>query len=70
MIAMFGNDLQNKQIKYTHCELHPSLILGTQANTIPFPQHNPSLEIHIQVLKENKLSVFMLQIIEIDMIQK
>ena len=27
---------------YTHCEIHPSLILGTTASCIPFPDHNQS----------------------------
>jgi DNA-directed RNA polymerase II subunit RPB2 len=28
--------------KYTHCELHPSLMLGVLASLIPFPDHNQS----------------------------
>lgn len=28
--------------KYTHCEIHPSMILGIAASTIPFPDHNQS----------------------------
>lgn len=27
---------------YTHCEIHPSLIFGTTASGIPFPDHNQS----------------------------
>jgi DNA-directed RNA polymerase II subunit RPB2 len=27
---------------YTHCELHPSTVLGTLASNIPFPDHNQS----------------------------
>jgi DNA-directed RNA polymerase II subunit RPB2 len=27
---------------YTHCEIHPSLILGVCASIIPFPDHNQS----------------------------
>jgi len=27
---------------YTHCEVHPSLILGVCASIIPFPDHNQS----------------------------
>ena len=26
----------------THCEIHPYLILGAIASTIPFPDHNQS----------------------------
>ncbi|KAI4291490.1 DNA-directed RNA polymerase II subunit RPB2 [Pancytospora philotis] len=29
-------------VQYTHCEIHPSVILGTTASVIPFPAHNPS----------------------------
>ncbi|KAG7673734.1 hypothetical protein Ndes2437B_g01899 [Nannochloris sp. 'desiccata'] len=28
--------------KYTHCEIHPSMILGVCASIIPFPDHNQS----------------------------
>ena len=28
--------------KYTHCEIHPYLILGAIASTIPFSDHNQS----------------------------
>lgn len=28
--------------KYTHCEIHPSMILGICASIIPFPDHNQS----------------------------
>ena len=27
---------------HTHCEVHPSLILGVCASIIPFPDHNQS----------------------------
>ena len=27
---------------YTHCEIHPSMILGVVASVIPFPDHNQS----------------------------
>jgi DNA-directed RNA polymerase II subunit RPB2 len=27
-------------LKYTHCEIHPSMILGVLASNIPFPDHN------------------------------
>ena len=41
LISMFQKDLSNK-ISYTHCEIHPSSILGILASTIPFPDHNQS----------------------------
>ena len=50
MIAMQISDLQTAQEggeqayseTYTHCEIHPSLILGICASIIPFPDHNQS----------------------------
>ena len=44
MIAMTPEDLGEKDISYcstyTHCEIHPSMILGVCASIIPFPDHN------------------------------
>lgn len=46
MIAMskdnlMENDRENYAFfNYTHCEIHPSLILGVLASNIPFPEHN------------------------------
>jgi DNA-directed RNA polymerase beta subunit len=50
MIAMEIKDLENARIPgrpaysetYTHCEIHPSMILGVCASIIPFPDHNQS----------------------------
>ena len=28
---------------YTHCAIHPAMILGVSASKIPFPDHNKSL---------------------------
>jgi len=41
MIAVYNN-LKNKKIKYSHCEIHPSLILGLLSSLIPFSNHNQS----------------------------
>jgi DNA-directed RNA polymerase beta subunit len=30
----------NKNMRYTHCEIHSSLILGVMCNQIPFPENN------------------------------
>ncbi len=43
MIAMHLSDLDSqkaKEITFTHCEIHPSMILGVCASIIPFPDHN------------------------------
>ncbi|KAI8471554.1 MAG: RNA polymerase II second largest subunit [Monoraphidium minutum] len=48
MIAMHIRDLTASRegraytTTYTHCEIHPSLILGVCASIIPFPDHNQS----------------------------
>jgi len=44
MIAMTMKDLHLKSdhYEYTHCEIHPSMILGVCASIIPFPDHNQS----------------------------
>ena len=44
-----NTDEPNKRVKtkinptthtYTHCEIHPSMLLGICASIIPFPDHN------------------------------
>jgi len=47
LIALTSEELYNKDTKgyvmnYTHCEIHPSLILGVLASIIPFSDHNQS----------------------------
>nr|XP_057929081.1 LOW QUALITY PROTEIN: uncharacterized protein LOC131129481 [Doryrhamphus excisus] len=46
MICMVPDQLieQSKSLvtNYTHCEIHPSMILGICASMIPFPDHNQS----------------------------
>jgi DNA-directed RNA polymerase II subunit RPB2 len=43
MIAMHLADLKNKSHhNYTHCEIHPAMILGVCASIIPYPDHNQS----------------------------
>lgn len=39
-VAMFPKDI--KPGWTTHCEIHPSTMLGISASTIPFPDHNQS----------------------------
>jgi DNA-directed RNA polymerase II subunit RPB2 len=44
MIAMNPDDISQTDYcsTYTHCEIHPSMILGVCASIIPFPDHNQS----------------------------
>ena len=51
MIATKPKDLinvDNKFIKYTHCEIHPSTIFGVLASCIPFPEYNQSPRVTYQ----------------------
>ena len=40
---------------YTHCEIHPSVIFGTTASGIPFPDHNQSPRNAYQCLGVNEM---------------
>ena len=40
MIATYNEDL-NKDIRYTHIEIHPSLLLGVMGNMVIYPENNP-----------------------------
>jgi DNA-directed RNA polymerase II subunit RPB2 len=44
MVAMYVKSLENQDYcqTYTHCEIHPAMILGISASCIPFPDHNQS----------------------------
>ena len=81
MIAMHISDLQSKKNiinTYTHCEIHPSMILGVCASIIPFPDHNQVrkfniiyfslLETLIRVLWASKLWEFTLAITQLEWI--
>jgi len=54
MVAMNISDLEGAEIKYTHCEIHPSLMLGICASMIPFPDHNQSPRNTYQCLDPNE----------------
>jgi DNA-directed RNA polymerase II subunit RPB2 len=42
-IAMFPDDIaKNPDVRYTHCEIHPTAVLGHMAATIPLSDHNQS----------------------------
>ena len=44
MVSMTPDELVEKGqaycSTYTHCEIHPAMILGVCASIIPFPDHN------------------------------
>ena len=42
LIAMNYSEIKKKKGSYTHCEIHPSVILGVLASLIPFSNHNQS----------------------------
>ncbi|GAV01036.1 hypothetical protein RvY_11811-1 [Ramazzottius varieornatus] len=42
LCAFFPGELRGNQQRVTHCEIHPSMILGVAASLIPFPDHNQS----------------------------
>lgn len=49
MIAMFVDDVHKSRSdpnavirSYTHCEIHPAMVLGVCGSIIPFPDHNQS----------------------------
>ena len=42
MIAIHNNIKSKTKTKYSHCEIHPSLMLGILASSIPFSNHNQS----------------------------
>ena len=40
--------LKNKKMKYTHCEIHPSMLFGVCGSVIPFPNHNQATKNTLQ----------------------
>jgi DNA-directed RNA polymerase beta subunit len=45
---------RDMHVKYTHCEIHPSTILGVLASCIPFPEHNQAPRNTYQCLDINE----------------
>jgi DNA-directed RNA polymerase II subunit RPB2 len=42
MIAMSSDNIGQDDSKYTHCEIHESLIFGMMCNLINYPENNPA----------------------------
>lgn len=40
LIAFSKEDFEKRKLKFTHCELHPSMMLGICASMIPYSNHN------------------------------
>lgn len=59
MIAMDPEELiqkpEEEAVTYSHAEIHPCVILGSLASTIPFPDHNQSPRNAYQCLGEMEL---------------
>ena len=54
LIATMPEEVLTKK-DCTHCEIHPSAILGTIGSNIPFPDHNQSPRNAYQCLEENEV---------------
>lgn len=48
LIALDLNYLKNTELRYTHCEIHPSMIFGVCASVIPYPNHNQATKNTLQ----------------------
>ncbi|KAG6555414.1 hypothetical protein Mapa_002641 [Marchantia paleacea] len=64
LIALHGADLERarhlqlrKNLKFSHAEIHPSLILGLSASVIPFPHRNQSSRNLFQAHKHSKQAI-------------
>ena len=42
LVALYPNSLGLTEYLYTHCEIHPSLMLGVLASIIPYAESNPA----------------------------
>lgn len=59
MVAMTPEDMKSGAYcdTYTHCEIHPAMILGVCASIIPFPDHNQSPRNTYQVINFKKIAI-------------
>ena len=76
MIAMSPDDLNQDQkyaycATYTHCEIHPAMILGVCASIIPFPDHNQSprntYQVQVFVFRPYLITTYCITFIDIFM---
>lgn len=40
--------LENSAMRYTHCEIHPSMLFGVAGSVIPYPNHNQATKNTLQ----------------------
>ena len=45
---MDPSEIQNDKMRYTHCEIHPSMMFGVCASAIPFSNHNQATKNTLQ----------------------
>ena len=50
VIANYPEELKNSEYTFTHCEIHPCVILGIGANMISFSDHSMSPRKYILML--------------------
>jgi DNA-directed RNA polymerase II subunit RPB2 len=48
LIALDPTYLRNLKMRYTHCEIHPSMLFGVCGSLIPFPNHNQATKNTLQ----------------------
>ncbi len=48
LIAMDPSYLSNQNMRYTHCEIHPSMLFGVCGSVIPFANHNQATKNTLQ----------------------
>ena len=54
LIAMTPDDILERGLSFTHCEIHPCVMLGITSSNIPFPEHNQAPRVVYQCVYENE----------------
>ena len=63
------NDVDNGE-RYSHCEIHSSLIMGFVGFTIPFVNTSQARKMYMELDKQNRVLVCMYQITKIGLIHQ
>ena len=48
MVTFDLSKLADEDVRYTHCEMHPSMLMGLCASCIPFSNHNQTTKNTLQ----------------------